>query len=284
MKKLLFILLIMILIGATGFGFGYVPLRLEPGEQALLFSKTSGWEEDVYQAGQFAWAWQLLIPTNASLYVFEDTVRDVRVESDSLLPSAELYAEYADGQADFRQRFSLRISYRAGASALQTAVPQGLRPGDLDQWYGRRDAQLETQAIRITTLELERFSERADAPPLTADQLSETLLTRLAERNPELEFLSLVVDTLELPDLVLYRAARETYLSVQDARREALVAAAQELAASRAESDQRIENLQRYGEVLSNFPVLLDYLEIAAQSGADPLDLTALQDLQAAAP
>lgn len=284
MKKFLFILLILVLLAGTGFGFGYVPLRLDPGERGLMFSKTSGWHPEVFEAGTFAWAWQLLIPTNATLYIFEEVVRDLRVESDSLLPSAQLYAEYVDGPADFRQRFSLRISYRADAAALQRAVPQGLRPEQLEDWYSRRDDQLETQAIRIATLALEDATAEAGGSPLTADRLSETLMGRLQERNPELEFLSVVVDTLEIPDLLLYREARETYLAVQDARREALVSAAQDLAATRAASDQRIENLQRYGEVLSSFPVLLDYLEIAAQSGADPLDLTALEDLQAVAP
>ena len=280
MKKAVVILLILVALGATAFGFGYVPLRLEPGTRAVLFSKTSGWSHRVFEAGQFAWAWELLIPTNATLYVFSDEPRQVRVESRSVLPSADVYAQYIDGQPDFTQRVTLRVRYRLAAEGLRELVPSGLRPDGVDDWYQDTDAAIQTRVLQIVGQEV---SNSADSDtPLTSAALTSVVQERLVDRMPEITVIALSVDAFELPDVELYRQARDTFRAVQTARREALASAARELATAQASNDARIGNLERYGQVLTDYPVLLDYLEIAAQNNSDPLDLTQLQALGAA--
>lgn len=279
MKKALFILLVLVIIGATGFGFGYIPLRLEPGARAVLFSRTSGWSDTVYEAGEFAWAWQLLIPTNADLYEFSGETRRLSVSSRSSLPSAEMYVGAVDGDPDFSQRVVMSIRYRLSPSGIRSLAPIGIVADTLDQWYDDTDDRITALAAQIIGQVIERGAEQAAENPAgpAPEEIAEEIADRLAERMPQIEVVAVEVTDLHLPDLQLYALARETYFAVQDARRQALIDAARAVAGSEADTAARVQNLQRYGEVLTEFPVLLEYLEIAARNGSDPLDLTSLQ-------
>lgn len=275
MKKAIVILFLLIILAGTGFGFGYVPLRLDAGSRAVMFTKTSGWHEEAFQAGEFEWAWELLIPTNAILYVFPDESRQVSVQSSSLLPSADLYANFLEGQPALEDRVDLQVSYRVSTESLPELAPAGLRPQGLEDWYSDTDRQIEGLVLRILTQVIENFTSSSGA--LNSADVAEAVTDRLKERRPEIELLSVVVNELSLSDIELYREGRDTYMTVQEARREALITAARDLAQSQATSDQRLGNLERYGQLLSDYPVLLDYLEIAAQNDSDPLDLTDLE-------
>jgi hypothetical protein len=274
MKKFVVTLIILLILAGTGFGFGYVPLRLDPGTTAVLFSKTSGWGSEPYEAGTFAWAWQLLIPTNATLYVFDESSRDVRVETSTLLPSAELYAAYLADEPQMTQRFRGTVRYRIGASAIARLAPEGLRPDGVDRWYEDMDTRVTSLTIRLVAQAI----EDADAN-LTAEELTATITSGIEEAIPEISLNSVVVRELTLPDVELYRLGRESYTAVQEARMAALVAAEQELAVVQATTDQQFLTFERYGQILTEYPVLLEYLEIAAQNDADPLDLTSLEEL-----
>jgi hypothetical protein len=274
MKKFVVTLIILLILAGTGFGFGYVPLRLDPGTRAVLFSKTSGWESEPFEAGTFAWAWQLLIPTNATLYVFDETSREVRVESSTLLHSADLYATYLTDEPSMSQRFRGTVRYRIGTSAIAQLAPQGLRPDGVDQWYEDMDARVANRTMRLVAEAI----EAADAA-LSAEELTARITRGIGEGIPELSLISVVVHELTLPDEALYRLGRENYVAVQEARRAALVAAARDLAVVQATTDQQFLTFERYGQILTEYPVLLEYLEIAAQNGADPLDLTSLEEL-----
>ena len=280
MRKVIVILILLILLAGTGFGFGYVPLRLEPGTQAVLFTKTSGWEEEPFRAGEFAWRWEFLVPTNATLYVFPDESRVLGVDSEALLPSGNLYSEYLEGTPELNEVFAANVRYRIAAEALPDLAPNGLRPEGLEDWYTEMDDRVAALTLRMAD-QVVAATLSADAGGLAAGEVAEQLQTRLQDRLTELEILSVVVNELRLPDMQLYIAGRSAYFQVQQAREDSLISAARELAGAQAASDQPINNLERYGQVLSEFPVLLEYLEIAAQNGSDPLDLTALQELAA---
>ncbi len=279
MKKAFVIFLLLIILAGTGFGFGYVPLRLEPGTQAVMFSKTSGWHDETFQAGSFAWAWELLVPTNATLYIFDDSTRRLSVQSESLLPSADLYSEFLEGEPRFTDRIDLQVSYRVSAAGLLELAPGGLRPGGIEDWYADTDSRIEGLVLRILRNTIERAASSSES--LTTAVVAEAVTGQLQDRIPEIELISVVVRELSLSDIELYREGRDTYMAVQDARREALISAAQNLAQSQATSDQRFGNLERYGQLLSDYPILLDYLEIAAQNDTDPLDLTDMGALEA---
>lgn len=293
MKKVLFTLVILVILAAVGFGFGYVPLRLEPATRAVLFSKTSGWDDQVYEAGSFAWAWQLLIPTNATLYVYDTSARSVSLSARSLLPSAEVYAAALDGQTRFEHRLSLDLQYRLAPAGIRALAPVGVHGDSLEDWYGDTDAAIEQLVLSVAAQIVREAAGDAAAgdaaaanatdneeigaaldPGAMADEIS----ARVGERMPQIEVIGVTVREAALPDIRLYRAARNLYEDVLDARRDALIEAARSIADEQATADARMDNLQRYGQILTEYPVLLEYLEIAAQNDSDPLNLTDLRD------
>lgn len=277
MKKLFVTTVILIILAAVAFGFGYVPLRLEAGERVMLFSKTSGWDETVFQPGEFAWRWELLIPRNATFYRFAPEDRRVRVTSTTALPSAELYRPYLDGEPPLEQEIRIDIRYRISNDGIAMLAPMGLDPESVESWYEDFDDQIRSVALRSVATSVERFLETGEASTLLADAVTEGIAGALAARFPEIEVTAIVPETVRVPDLALYAMGRDSYAAIQAQRTETLQSLTAETTARGAARDQRLETLARYGEILDRHPILLEYLEIAAQNDADPLNLQELQ-------
>lgn len=283
MKRTITLLIILILLGAAIFSVGYVPIRIPAGSVAVLHSKTSGWEVSPIQAGDFAWRWELLIPTNATLHTFPDDPRSLEVRTDALLPSAAVYAPMLEGLPSLAQTMRFRVRYRFSPESFARYAPRGLREDSLDRWYRDRDDEIRTTAVVAAgSAILDLVTSQQLILPVSA--VSTRILDQLTHRFPDLEFQAVVIDTLEVPDPQLYRLARDTYRAVQNAREEALLDAARELARGQATADHRASVLQQYGRIFSEYPILLEYLEITARTGRDPLNIETLQQLPAAVP
>lgn len=275
MKRIITILVILILLGATVFSVGYLPIRLRDGSVALLYSKTSGWDPEPIRAGDFVWRWELLIPTNATIYHFPEDSRTVHVRSTALLPSAEVYARLLDGAPSLSQNLRFSIRYRFTPEAFARYAPRGLREESLGEWYDERDAELSTAALVIAGRAVIDGVDREELIVPALD-ITDAVLSGLRDRFPDLDVQGVTIETLEIPDPQLYRLARDTYRAVQQARETALLDAARELATVQATADQRAATLQQYGRIFSEYPILLEYLEITARTGRDPLSIDTL--------
>jgi hypothetical protein len=106
--------------------------------------------------------------------------------------------------------------------------------------------------------------------------LEDELTDRLAEEFETLEIISAVPTTMSVPDFALYEAARSLYFEAVEARRAAISERAFTAEEERITEESRLDTLRSYGEVLSEFPVLLDYFSLTAEQGVDPLELDAL--------
>lgn len=278
MKRILATLIILIVLGAAIFGVGYLPIRLQSGQVAVLYSKTSGWDPEIIEPGVFAWRWEMLIPTNATLYHFPTETRVVRVRSNAILPSADTYQSMLEGSPSLRQEIDLTIRYRARPGTYSSLAPRGLRGESLDDWYQDSDDEINTSVIVFVGSAINNLLDSEDLL-IPSSRIVDYVSRSLEDRFPDFEFAGVIVNSLAVPDPQLYRLGRETYRTVQTAREAALIEAAQSLAVNRATVDQRANTLQQYGRIFSDYPVLLEYLEIAARTGRDPLSLDVLQDL-----
>ncbi len=278
MKKTIVILIILALLGGVIFGFGYVPLRVEPGRQVLIFSKTSGWDAEPIPAGKFAWRWQLLIPGNASLHFVSSTPRRLTIKSRTALPSADLYREYLEGTPILEERIDLRLRYRISDEGLLALAPSGLGEEELEPWFKDFDDQL----TRTTTDVIGRTLRNVlftDAPEALSRTIVEAVETEVAEKHPHVVLESVILEEIFVPDLMLYLQGRETYMEIQQVRRRTLEDVTVQSTSIRTQQNERLETLSRYGEILDRHPILLEYLEIAARHGDDPLELRRLEIL-----
>lgn len=279
MKRIITILFILLVIGAAVFAVGYLPLRLQTGQVGVLYSKTSGWDTEPIESGRFSWRWELLIPTNATIYQFPTEPRTLEVRSSAVLPSADVYARLLEGNPSLSQNVRLRIRYRVLPETLARSAPRGLREDNLESWFEDTDDEIRSATLVVLGSAIVDLVDREDLIVPTAD-LAARVLSTLGERFSDLDIQSLVVETLELPDPALYRLGRNTYATVQAAREAALIEAAQTLARNEAATDRRAATLQQYGRIFSEYPILLEYLEISARTGRDPLSIESLQQIQ----
>lgn len=266
MKRFVFLLIIIVLLAGTGFGFGYVQLRIDASEVGVLFSRTSGWDPVVHRPGELAWRWQLLIPTNAHLYRFPIEPRRVSVDSRSFLPSAELYSRYLEGSPSLDHSISLSVTYKPLPTAPGALAPLGITPETFDDWLDEQDDRISTRAI-------EALGTAADRGINGITETAQSVHDSLSADNPNLEIISVHIAELHMPDLRLYEAGRQAYLDVQAARRRSLAEGAASAAREESRATSQVDILGRYGAILTEYPVLLEYVRIAAETGADPLEI-----------
>ncbi len=279
MKKGVVIIVILVILGGVVFGFGYVPLRVEPGQQLLMFSKTSGWDSEPISPGEFSWRWQLLIPTNVTFYTISSQPRRVAVQSTTALPSADLYREFLEGTPILEERISMRIRYRISDAGVLSLAPSGIDPGSLERWYADMDDQISRTALQAVRLTFRRLLEGdTDAVDFTTPVV-EAVESAIALEHEEIILESVIIEDVLVPDIALYRLARETYGAVQRQRQAALENMTASATTARALQNERLETLARYGEILDRHPILLEYLEIAARHEEDPLDLRGLESV-----
>lgn len=276
MRKFVISLLILLIAGGVAFYFGWVQLQMPPNTYGVVFTKTGGWDDTVIRPGAFHWRWERLLPTNFTLHVYSAAPHRAEVRSSGTLPSADVYAGYLEENPDFGYEIEVSLAYRVRPEELpRLAREEDLQPAGLEEWYAQYDERIADRARGLVRRLYADASE--DAPgEVSLAALETELADRLAEEFADLEIISAVPTTLSVPDFDLYEAARSLYFETVDARREAIAERAFTAEERRITEETRLETLRRYGEVLAEFPVLLDYFSLSAEQGVDPLELDAL--------
>ncbi|MBP7095578.1 MAG: hypothetical protein KBC36_05755 [Spirochaetia bacterium] len=260
---------------AVVFMVGWVSFRLDPGAWGVVTTKTGGVEDLALAPGRFAWRWEALLPTNLSLTEFELSPRELRVASVGELPSAAAYSAFAPGKPDFSYRLEATLRASIRSSALPGLVASGAAPDQagLDASLGLL-LERAKQALAAALVERASDPEFAEALPSGARSALEALEAEVETAVPEIDVLSVSIDAVRLPDLDLYRFVRDAYRAWLDATLAATESLLAEEASSRARDELRLETLERYGELLERYPLLVDFLAIEA--AADPALLGAL--------
>ena len=265
MKKFLFILFLLAALGATGFFMGWTQLTVPPGSFGVMTSKTHGLESDVIQDGEFRWLWYKALPTNASVSVFNISPVRRSIRSSGSLVSGQTYANLSGINADFTWEISGELRY----SIKPEILPELVR-----REYIRDDADLRTYendlSSRIENLVLNRVKTQADSGD---ERVMETLLVtgtlpglenEVLRTFPEIENLHIILRVVRLPDFDLYQSVRALYREYLSAQSIFLEEELMREAQNRIALRLRLDELAHYGELLTRFPVLLDYLHLEA--------------------
>jgi hypothetical protein len=276
MKKAIAILIFLVLAGGTAFYFGWVQFRLPPGTVGVTFTKTSGWDSEVIEAGEFTWRWEALLPTNFTLHVVDVDPVTVGVSSTGNLPSGALYGGLLEGSPTFEYEVRFDVTYRIDPEALPRLLEEGAIEGsDVSAWYDSMNDSIEAQALELVSEAMESVSDASAGERVS--RFAESMEDRLSGAVPDVEIVSVLPRRISLPDIGLYREARELYLGAMEARREAIEEAMASTSTGEVLEEARLGTLRRYGEVLSEYPVLLEYFSLGAEEGVDPLNLGELR-------
>ena len=265
---------ILLLLGVAGYVFfaGWIQLILPAETYAVLFTKTGGFEEEVLEPGRFVWRWERALPTNATLYLFDLAPHRATASASGSMPSADLIQTVLPAPTDFGYETSFEVVYRLRPDVLPLLVgEQGLRPDDIDSWY-----QTQSQLIAEAATEA-AMSERGADLIGQPTQLADFLTAEVQSRFSQLEVTRVSPRRIRIPDLDLYQRSRVAFLDLlaaqEQIRREAVAGLAEtrehELLLDDA-SRSAVDRLRRYGEVLTEYPVLLELLQLEGAAAALP--------------
>jgi hypothetical protein len=269
MKKFIVTLVILLMLGGAAFFFGWAQLTVPPGSFGIIVSKTHGIDPQPVRSGEFRWVWYKLIPTNVEIPVFRIEPVNYPVNLNSALPSGDSYAAFAGLGSDFSWEITGTISFSLDPDKLAEFAAHKNIP---DQATLTALEQETAQSIELITLRMLTSGETDSAriENILSGGSDKELEREIADRFPEIRDFSLVIRSAHFPDFALYRHVRLLYEDFLAKQRETVSAALGKKAESRIETQLYFDELERYGELLTKYPVLLKYLAMDKYGITEP--------------
>ena len=259
MKKFIVTLFILLILGGVVFFFGWAQFKVPPGSYGIVNSKTHGVDSRVIRPGEFRWIWYKLIPTNVIITVFNlDTVNH-SINVNNSLPSGSSYASFAGISADFSWELGASISFILDPEQLAVLAAQhnfGSQEA-LDAY--ERDLAQQIEVFIIRQLFVNEDSQRLEGILSGSGAEIEQEVQR---QFPQIKDFSFVVKKIRLPDFALYRQVRVLYEDFIAKQREFVSEALSRRAEAHIETQLHFSDLERYGQLLEKFPVLIEYLAL----------------------
>jgi hypothetical protein len=266
MKKALGLLIVLMILAGAAFFFGWAQLPVPPGSYGALRSKTHGLDPAVIREGEFRWVWYKLIPFNATTLIFTPHTVRVPVAVSGTLPLASTYASKAGIAADFSYSIEAELSFSVKPGSLPSLAQTR---GVTDQ-AGLEEYE-KTLARDIDFFARERLAAYAAGEEfegaLSGENLRSAALRlegEIGRAFPDVENLSYAIHSARMPDFALYDMARSLYGDYLNRQKELLGAEMSGEAERSLAARLRFDELEQYGELLTKYPVLLQYLTLLA--------------------
>jgi hypothetical protein len=233
----------------------------------------------------FTWRWERLVPGALTLYRFPLKTQKADLTIQGYLPSGEVYSSLAPEKPGFSFEIGLSVLYRLRPETLAgLAESARLRPEGLADLYDTLIQEMKGAALEsaLTAAGAQASAGTGTSLPSTTDIVS-GIAREFPRRFSHVEFVSLTPTVNRMPDFALYQMLRNTYLQVAAAREDTLKTAAVRLANQEAEQkslqqkqEQTLSLLEKYGQLLDKYPVLIKFLFLTATKGFSTQDLQTL--------
>lgn len=266
-----FNILVLLVAGFLVFYFGWVKPDVEPGEYVVIFSKTSGFEEEIYQPGKFKWMWEGIIPGNVKYYKYKITQKELHLNKESKLPSGDIYSSILTPRPDFTYKIDLKIRYRFNKDKLIEIIKK--KNGEIeaiDNMY-KEFEDLCTLSIPNYLQSQTNTKEYHEIISRGLDEFSTIIEEHISTLDNSQYFIIDSVNPIYInfPDIDLYNQAKSTYLEVIKITPDKAMESMQEYVNYRIMKDTQIEGMEQLGRLLEEHPVLLEYLKIYSSSEKD---------------
>jgi hypothetical protein len=264
MKKFLITVFILALLSLSVFVAGWTPLYVPRGSIGIVTSKTGGVDPSPVVPGEFAWHWERLIPTNARTISFAINPATKEITVTGELPDASRYSAYLGGTDDFSWEVSVSITAKVLPSTLPGLVSERAITDQtsLDAWVDTAMQKLAEGAVRSVARATIVSSLSDGAAEWNADSMGQVIAERLRGTQEGLAIASASVTPRKIPDLSLYASAVRTR-ALYEKKQEELLARTADRESDEAFAEYlQTERLTRLGEVLTKYPILIDYLAV----------------------
>jgi hypothetical protein len=267
MRKFFILFFILLAFGGTGFFLGWVQLTVPPGSYGVMRSKTHGLDPTLIREGEFRWVWYKLIPTNTDIRVYRPERVERRVNHRGTLPSADVYASFSGIDTDFSYEFDGVLSFSIGPESLISLIQERniMGQAELAEYADSLGEEIgsfimgQMRTIGEDAGELRQILETGTSPRLEGE------IRRAFPQTADLSYRAAVV---HFPDFDLYSQIRGLYTDYTASQREYITRALNENSARHVDSQFRLDELGRYGDLLTRYPVLLEYLRMEGNAGS----------------
>lgn len=264
MKKFLIVLLLLIIASGVVFYFGWMQLRIPANSYAVIFSKTGGVEKTAVKSGDFVWRLKKIIPKNVTLYIFSASPVEKSIVLEGALPSADTYASIIEGKPDFTYRAEFSIHISVNPDKLPFLVEnQGLLPDNLGSLFDEIGNMAANRALNLLSEKIQNGSFGSFEDSFLSG-FDEDLTTRLNREFEDVVIHDIKPVSVRMPDMELYALAKSNYFEMIKLHQEILLEETEALTAKEAADNRRINLLHQYGELLTQYPILLDFMKLEA--------------------
>ncbi|GHT71770.1 hypothetical protein FACS1894110_25330 [Spirochaetia bacterium] len=261
MKKFFAFLVVLLIVGGVGFFFGWAQLGVPSGSYGVMRSKTHGLDQRLIREGEFRWVWYKLIPTNVTIQVFTPNRVEKTFTLRGMLPSGDVYAAFSSLNVDFSYELSADLSFNVRADSLIPLVSEKNLAGQEDLSAFEAGLAADIEAFIPGQMEI-LASNEGEMASISGSGRSPALEEAIRGAFPQIENLSCRIQAATFPDFALYRQVRGIYEDFLAKQREYLSAGMEGGAEKQLDSRFRFDELARYGELLTKYPILLQYLAI----------------------
>ncbi|MBO7093337.1 MAG: hypothetical protein J6W33_00295, partial [Spirochaetia bacterium] len=135
--------------------------------------------------------------------------------------------------------------------------------GGLDTFYADVKEKIQNAASSLLGEEMAKamagstFSQKA---------LEDGIKARIADQLADVEIISFETVEAKFPDIELYKAAKAKYMENLEKQQEIAAQKEKETTDFNTKIDQRIELLKKYGELLTQYPILIEYFKSKNES------------------
>lgn len=204
MKKFLACLFILAVFTGLVFYAGWTQFRVKADTIGIVVSKTSGIDDKPVLNGEFAWHWQFLLPTNATLKTFHIKPVSVVKTVSGTLPSGEAYASIFNADRLFDYSFTFDIQLTLSPEAVVELMKLNKITDDTDL-----AAYLEGAAAVLSQNAANYILSRAETNPafrpesLRRDELLRGI--QIYKDFPEVDVSVFAIQNSKLPDYNMYK-------------------------------------------------------------------------------
>jgi len=244
-----------ILIIALGFAFylGWSQFKVAPGSCGVLVSKTSGVSSTPIMPGKFSWNWEFLLPTNAQLKVFSVEPKTIKKNVSGSLPSSEIYSNQISEKPNFSYDFEYEINLSYTPSKIVSLVKESSLKNNDDL-----NTLLDTQAQKIASDLTEMIFVELEKDSSIVSNIQSFVDSYVKKTSADYSIVSINAKVNKIPDIKLYRIAKDSFEKYQAEVEKALAEKAATQAADISSYDASMIKLDKLGAILKKYPELVE--------------------------
>jgi len=215
MKKFFVCLLLVAAFAGFVFYLGWVQIKVKPDNVGVIISKTKGIDSEPVIPGEFRWAKEFLLPTNAQLKLFKINPVNCTRNVNGQLPSGELYTSVYNSGNSFRYDFDYTISLTVSPYAIIDLLEQN-KITDQKDFEEYLNGAADTVAQLVTNYILDKQKENPAFRPESIRRDDLFRAVQIYKDFPEIELSVFAITKSIIPDFKLYSQLQNQFVQNQD--------------------------------------------------------------------